>query len=160
MYVPCLCATCVVYPVCTIFMCVLYVLHVCVVSLCVPCVYVYWMCLVPVEIREDRDSLFCMMIMTFRMWVMGPNSGASASTARALIHGTVSLAHPFWLLLLLFIITFTTYLFIWVNCNIALHEYYIWARANQLLQRKNWSRWFLKLIARKIEWTQRKFWCF
>lgn len=122
--VPCLCAICVVYPVYTIFMCVLYVLRVCVVSLCVPCVYVYWMCLVPVEIRADRDTVFfCMMVVTFCMWVIGPNSGASAGATRALNHGTVSLAHPFWLLLLLFIIIFKIYLFIWVNCSTALHEY-------------------------------------
>lgn len=92
MNVPCLCATSVVYPVCTIFMCVLYVLHVCVVSLCVPCMYVYWMYLVPVEIRADRDTVsFCMIVVTFCMWVMGPNSGASAGAIRALNHGTVSL---------------------------------------------------------------------
>lgn len=50
MFVPCLCATCVVYPMCTIFGCV--------VSLCVPCLHVYQMCLVPVEIRRRQRQSY------------------------------------------------------------------------------------------------------
>lgn len=85
MFVCHLCTLCILYScVCC--------MHVCVVSLCVPCMYVYWMYLVPVEIRADRDTVFfCMIVVTFCMWVMGPNSGSSAGAIRALNHGTVSL---------------------------------------------------------------------